>query len=469
MCRKRFSLLLFTLTLFAIQASAQKRVDVLLEPDSSAMLYVYLPNAEKSTGRAVVCCPGGAYVVRAMAHEGADWAPFFNSRGIALCVLKYRLPNGDRALPLADVAHAFKTVRDSAKAWHVNPNDVGVMGSSAGGHLASMAATRLPFATRPNFQILFYPVTTLRRYTHATTRSQFLGKDVNDDAMRQAYSAECQVRRHVTPPAIIMLSNDDVDVHPSYNGLAYAQAMRNQERDVVVHTYPTGGHGWGFKESFPYHQQMISELGLWLDSLKSPQQDAIRVACIGNSITDGAGIAMSDHFGYPAQMQELLGKGYWVRNFGYSGACMNTKGNQPYMNHPIWKEAQDFNPNIAVIKLGTNDSKTVNWNAPQFQKDYEAMLDTLGSLPSHPSILVALPVKAWKVQWTINDPTIVNGVILTLKKIARRHRLQIIDLHTPFETDPKLIQNDGIHPNRKGAALMARIVADAIRKASHKR
>lgn len=116
MCRKRFSLLLFTLTLFAIHASAQKRVDVLLEPDSSAMLYVYLPNAEKSTGRAVVCCPGGAYVVRAMAHEGADWVPFFNSRGIALCVLKYRLPNGDRALPLADVAHAFKTVRDSAKA-----------------------------------------------------------------------------------------------------------------------------------------------------------------------------------------------------------------------------------------------------------------------------------------------------------------------------------------------------------------
>ena len=97
------------------------------------------------------------------------------------------------------------------------------------------------------------------------------------------------------------------------------------------------------------------------------------------------------------------------------------------------------------------------------------MLDTLGSLPSHPRILVALPVKAWKVQWTINDPTIVNGVIPTLKKIARRHRLQIIDLHTPFETDPKLIQNDGIHTNMKGAALMARIVANAIRKASHKR
>lgn len=465
MKRKNVILLLLTLTFIALPSSAQQ-MKVCLEPDSSAMLYVYLPQANKATGRAVVCCPGGAYMGLAMGHEGTDWAPFFNDRSIALCVLKYRLPHGDRSLPLTDVSHAIQTVRDSAKAWHVNPNDVGVMGSSAGGHLACMAATKLPFATRPDFQILFYPVSTLQRYSHATTRSQFLGKDVDNEAMRRAYSAECQVRRHVTPPAIILLSNDDVDVHPSFNGLAYAQALRSQERDVVVHTYPTGGHGWGFKSSFPYHQQMVSELGLWLDSLKSPRPDAIKVACIGNSITDGAGIAMADHYGYPAQMQTLLGDRYWVRNFGWSGACTNSKGNQPYMTDPIWKEAQDFNPDIVVVKLGTNDSKTANWNAKQFRKDYEAMLDTLSRLPSHPRILIALPLKAWKVQWTINDSTIVNGVIPTLKKIARHRKLQVIDLHTPFETDPKLIQKDGIHPNHRGAALMARIIGEAIKKRS---
>lgn len=118
-------------------------------------LRVFLPAPELATGRAVVACPGGGYSHLAFEHEGCDWAPYFNKQGIALIVLKYRMPNGDRTLPISDAEAAMKLVRDSADVWNLNPNDIGIMGSSAGGHLASTIATHAKPELRPNFQILF--------------------------------------------------------------------------------------------------------------------------------------------------------------------------------------------------------------------------------------------------------------------------------------------------------------------------
>ena len=104
-------------------------------------LRVFLPAPELATGRAVVACPGGGYGGLAVNHEGHDWAPYFNKQGIALIVLKYRMPKGDCTLPISDAEAAMKIVRDSADVWNLNPNDIGIMGSSAGGHLASTIAT----------------------------------------------------------------------------------------------------------------------------------------------------------------------------------------------------------------------------------------------------------------------------------------------------------------------------------------
>ena len=136
--------------------------------------FAYFFRRRLATGRAVVACPGGGYSHLAVDHEGYDWAPYFNKQGIALIVLKYRMPNGDRTLPISDAEAAMKIVRDSADVWNLNPRDIGIMGSSAGGHLASTIATHAKPELRPDFQILFYPVITMdKSYTHMVPITAF--------------------------------------------------------------------------------------------------------------------------------------------------------------------------------------------------------------------------------------------------------------------------------------------------------
>ena len=208
-----------------------------------AELTVYLPDAKKATGRAVVCCPGGGYSHLAMDHEGHQWATFFNNHGIALIVLKYRMPHGDRMVPISDAEEAIRTVRRNAVDWHIDRNNVGIMGFSAGGHLASTIATHATGDAAPNFQILFYPVITMDMgFTH---------KDL-------------QVNR-TTPRAFLALSDDDKAV-PAANGLNYYEQLYKHDVPASIHIYPSGGHGWGYRESFAYHYHVIFELQAWLQS-----------------------------------------------------------------------------------------------------------------------------------------------------------------------------------------------------------
>ena len=141
------------------------------------------------------------------------------------------------------------------------------------------------------------------------------------------------------------------------------------------------------------------------------------------------------------------------------------KGDLPYMNELAWRDAQAFNPNIVVIKLGTNDSKTHNWayGADEYRQSMQAMIDTLKALPSKPKIYLCSPIPAFKDSWTINDSVIVNGEMPIIKKLAKKNKCQFIDLHTSY-TYGDMMLNDGIHPNAKGAAKMADIIFDAIEK-----
>ena len=237
-----------------------------------AELTIYLPDAKKATGRAVVCCPGGGYTHLAMDHEGHQWASFFNNQGIALIVLKYRMPHGDRFVPISDAEEAMKTVRRNAAAWHINPADVGIMGFSAGGHLASTIATHSTGDAAPNFQILFYPVITMDPgYTHKGSRDNFLGtfgegkKDQKEMKKLEAdYSNDLQVNR-TTSRAFLALSDDDKAV-PAANGFNYYQQLYKHDVPASIHIYPTGGHGWGYRESFAFHYNVIFELKAWLES-----------------------------------------------------------------------------------------------------------------------------------------------------------------------------------------------------------
>ncbi len=266
------------MALLAVGASAQKPSEALLWPNGAplkssnpadtAKVFIYLPDADKATGRAVVICPGGGYSHLAIDHEGKDWAGFFNHLGIAVVVLKYRMPHGNFNVPIADAEEAVKMVRRNAKPWHVNPQDVGIMGSSAGGHLASTVATHAPDEARPDFQILFYPVVTMEpHFTHRGSHDNFFGNKHGADelkALERLYSGEMQVTQK-TPRAWIALSNDD-NVVPAINGTAYYLSLNRLQIPASLHVYPTGGHGWGSRIGFKHHVEMMAELKAWLQS-----------------------------------------------------------------------------------------------------------------------------------------------------------------------------------------------------------
>ncbi len=462
---KRISILFATLLLgLTVSAQTLRKFVLVNSSDGESQITAYLP--QHPTGRAIVDCPGGGYVHLAIDHEGHNWADYFTSQGIAYFVLKYRMPHGDKSIPLGDAYRAMKTVRDSAAAWNINPADVGIMGFSAGGHLAASVSTHPDWKVRPNFSILFYPVITFGRGTHYGSKENFLGKDnVDNDEMVKEWSNERAVQRHITPPAIVLLANDDVVVPPVENGVAYYSAMRRAGNDCSLYIYPTGGHGFGFRSNYEYHDQMLSELTNWLRNLKTAKAGAVRIACIGNSITDGMGIDMSSAKGYPAVLQQLLGDGFDVKNFGVSARTLLNKGDRPYMKERAWHEALAFEPNIAIIKLGTNDSKIENWRyGNEYGHDLQQMVDSLRALPSKPAIFLCSPIPAGK-RWNIQDSVIVNEITPILKKCAKRNKLGFIDLHSAFSnSDGRQMQEDSIHPTAEGAAQMAKIIAPYIKK-----
>lgn len=230
----------------------------------TAKVWVYLPEKEQATGRAVVICPGGGYSHLALDHEGKDWGEFFTQQGIAAVVLKYRMPHGDRNVPISDAEEAMRLVRRNAAAWNIRYDQVGIMGFSAGGHLASTIATHSTKDAKPDFQILFYPVISmLSDITHRGSHDNFLGSSAKKKHEKE-YSNDMQVTR-VTPRAWIALSDDDHAVLPA-NGLSYYTELYRHDVPASLHIYPSGGHGWGARTSFRFHIEMLLELKAWLQS-----------------------------------------------------------------------------------------------------------------------------------------------------------------------------------------------------------
>lgn len=219
--------------------------------------------ADKPNGIAIIMCPGGGYARLAMNHEGHDMAPWLNAQGITYIVLKYRMPNGHYEVPLSDAEQAIRLVRQHAKEWNIRPDRIGIMGASAGGHLAASLATLYSSdETRPDFQILFYPVISMvPGVTHGGSRQNLLGNNPSQE-LEDKYTLEKQVNER-TPQAFIMLSADDGAVPPA-NGIHYFEALLQHQVPATLHVYPTGGHGWGFRDAFTYKRQWTGELEKWL-------------------------------------------------------------------------------------------------------------------------------------------------------------------------------------------------------------
>jgi len=196
--------------------------------------------------------------------------------------------------------------------------------------------------------------------------------------------------------------------------------------------------------------------------------DKVRVACIGDSITFGAGLKDRERECYPAQLQLMLGKTYEVENFGVNGATMLKKGDNPYWGQTAFRLAKEMGPNVVVIKLGTNDTKPQNWKySEQFEADAREMVETLAALPSKPKVFLCHPVPAFPGNFGIRDEVIRNEVNPAIDKVAKATGATVIDLYALMADDKELFP-DKVHPNADGAKIIAEAVRDAIAAGANK-
>lgn len=222
---------------------------------------------EKANGTAVLICPGGGYVGLSIITEGSEFAKWFNDLGISAFVLYYRMPNGHNTIPLKDAQTALSIIRIHAKEWNIDKKKIGIIGSSAGGHLASTVGTH--FKTnmeRPAFMILCYPVITMdSTFTHLFTKNNLLGKHPTDELVKY-YSNELHVSNK-TPPTIIFHATDDKIV-PVNNSIQLYKVLKENMIEAELDTFAVGGHGFGMRKRGIPADNWPELLKMWLKKNK---------------------------------------------------------------------------------------------------------------------------------------------------------------------------------------------------------
>jgi acetyl esterase/lipase len=248
-------------------------------------LEVFLPSKANHNGKAVVICPGGGYKILAYDWEGTDIAKWYNSKGIAAFVLKYRLPDSPSLVqpqwaPLQDAQRAMRIVRKNAAKWNINPSQIGIMGFSAGGHLASKLGTHFDedtlkasnthslnkISARPDFMVLIYPVITFdKQYYHGGSKNALIGEDASQE-MLDYFSNNLQVSSN-TPPTFLIHSADDTVV-PYQNSVLFYDALQKHKIPSELHLYPTGGHGYSLAIKKGRLQGWPEQLYEWIHTLE---------------------------------------------------------------------------------------------------------------------------------------------------------------------------------------------------------
>lgn len=189
----------------------------------------------------------------------------------------------------------------------------------------------------------------------------------------------------------------------------------------------------------------------------------VRIACVGDSITFGAGVENREANHYPHVLGSLLGDRFDVRNFGVSGATLLKAGDLPWWKTPAFQAATDFNPDVVLVKLGTNDTKPQNWgpHGREFEDDLKALVEHFRKLPAKPQVWLIQPVPVYEDRWGINEKVLMEGVIPAIQTVADKMRLPVVDLNAALSDRPELFP-DKIHPNAAGAKLMAQTIRKAL-------
>jgi len=233
---------------------------------STPRMYAYIAPKEIATGAAVLICPGGSYRGVSTDKEGTDIAEWFNNLGVSAFILYYRMPNGHNEIPLKDAQTALGIIRQGAKKWNINKRKIGIIGFSAGGHLASTVGTHFTKKTRPDFMILVYPVISMKKgITHGGSRHNLMG-DQPSEEMVNRYSNELQVTKK-TPPTFILVAKDD-NVVPAQNSFLFYDALQANKVPSEIHSFDVGRHGFGMRKRNLEVDKWPDLLQVWLKKNK---------------------------------------------------------------------------------------------------------------------------------------------------------------------------------------------------------
>lgn len=468
-------------------------------------LTVFLPPKDNATGAAVIICPGGGYEVLAMSHEGYDMARRFNDAGIAAFVLKYRLPKGgimkDKSIgPLQDAQRAIQMVRENAKPWNVDPKKVGILGSSAGGHLASTAGTHWQSAKidnpkktslRPDFMILNYAVISFSdSLTHNGSRVNLLspreyteeeynsGKvsgnwrllNLPESEIRN-YSNEWQVNAQ-SPPAFITAPMDD-HVVPVGNSLYFAAALQQNKVPVEMFLYPTGDHGYGMINPRAKEQWMEACLRWLKRNIDPPKEDWAwlrrfendnktimkqsgenRVVFMGNSITEGW-----------SNIDPSFFKDKPYINRGISGQTT------PQMVLRFRQDVIDLKPAVVVILAGTND--IAGNTGPATLEQIMGNIISMAELAKANGIKVVLssvlPVYDYPWKPGLEPAEKIFMLNKMIQAYAAKTGTVYLDYFSAMSDERKGLKaglgDDGVHPNLAGYKIMEPLAERAIEEA----
>lgn len=207
----------------------------------------------------------------------------------------------------------------------------------------------------------------------------------------------------------------------------------------------------------------------FIHPMNKAEDNQIKVACVGDSITFGCTVCNRDKNNYPAVLGRMLGGKYCVNNFGYTNRTAIKTADYPYTNEKLYRQSLEFKPDIAVIMLGANDTKGKNWNSEKFYQDYSEIIESYLALSSLKRLYVLTPLpmfeKGKKVMWDLRKEIVADQVLPAVKKIADEKGAQCVDVYSAFENRKELF-SDGVHPNRRGSRLLAEKVYEAIKKDS---
>lgn len=394
---------------------------------SNPTLTIFLADEKKSNGTSVVICPGGGYSHLSINKEGYKVAHWLNSLGITAFVLKYRLPSNEvmenKSIgPLQDVQEAIRIVRRNAHKWNIDPEKIGIMGFSAGGHLAATLSTHYKdkvyeaidtVSAKPNFSILIYPVISMKNeITHAGSRENLLGKKPLKNSIKN-YSNEEQVNEQ-TPPTFLIHATDDQAV-PVENSINYFKALKENNVPVELHIYEEGGHGFGLGKEMP-GQNWTEVCKNWLESRKYIERDSIYMFSYfkGNG-EDGLHLAYSKN-GYEWKtlkndssfLKPEVGKDKLMRD-----PCIIKGGDENY--HMVWTVSWTDKG------IGYASSKDlIHWSEQKFIPVMEAMENTRNTWA--PEITYDSDSKTYLIYWA----STVEGKFLETKSTEEKgynHRM----------------------------------------------